>query len=67
VSFVYWVYDLGCGSELDSGYVGITEDPHVRLRELRFDEGEAIGWPRTGEKGRKSRVERGPDFIISGY
>jgi hypothetical protein len=35
MSYVYWVYDLGCGSEIDSGYVGITEDPDARLLRLR--------------------------------
>lgn len=36
MSFVYWVYDMGCGSEVKSGYVGVTEDPANRLRHLRI-------------------------------
>jgi hypothetical protein len=34
MSFVYWVYDLGCGNETISGYVGVTEDPHRRFHDL---------------------------------
>jgi hypothetical protein len=35
VSFLYWVYDLACGSEVNSGYVGVTENPYQRLHSLR--------------------------------
>jgi len=36
MSFTYWVYDLGCGCEAESGYVGVTEDPTTRLQSLRI-------------------------------
>jgi hypothetical protein len=34
MSYVYWVYDLGCDSETNSGYVGVTEEPDARLSRL---------------------------------
>jgi hypothetical protein len=35
MSYVYWVYDLGCGCEAETGYVGVTEDPSARFHKLR--------------------------------
>ena len=35
MSFLYWVYDDTCDSVLGTGYVGVTEDPPVRLQQLR--------------------------------
>jgi hypothetical protein len=35
LSFLYWVFDHSCGSEADSGYVGVSESPHDRLQSLR--------------------------------
>jgi hypothetical protein len=35
MSYVYWAYDLACGDVRDTGYVGVTEDPHQRLGQLR--------------------------------
>jgi hypothetical protein len=32
---LYWVYNQTCDTTLESGYVGITEDPERRLYHLR--------------------------------
>jgi len=35
MSFVYWIYDHTCGSEINFGYVGVSEKPTRRLFSLR--------------------------------
>jgi hypothetical protein len=35
MTVVYWMHDESCASEIDTGYVGVTEDPHARLSDLR--------------------------------
>jgi hypothetical protein len=35
MSFLYWVYDDTCVSEVEHGYVGVSEQPSTRLYCLR--------------------------------
>jgi hypothetical protein len=36
MSYVYWVHDDTCNSAVNSGYVGVSEDPASRLHALRI-------------------------------
>jgi hypothetical protein len=35
MSIVYWAFDATCSDPADSGYIGVTEDRHARLSQLR--------------------------------